>query len=851
MQSIIDTTLKTPCETPNLQTILSVDLKTLLKRKGLNDRLFEDNYSICFEHDIAQHAAWAFRHVYSIPYYSLEAIDNPGGIARFYHGLLHVGRTAMYAPIFATLYRRHGHLQALELSHDALKLIQIALLFHDSAREDEEEDLWDHESGTFLYFYLTRVLKIAKAQAKVLAEAIANKDWNPSEHYKVLSEINGEVVWLLESVSKPKDIQHKLIHDCDCLDIIRARDVFEGKRLYFYQDIVKRVSTKEPLNEMAELIIRARSLIEFQGDSRGHTKPEVKKHFEHEDGYNRLLASIYNGNFALFEKCYANGRLLSSDELACLKLIDDQNILNQQRILARGLIVPTAISTKSLESNKEETFADLEFRKTKRRKNVKTSTSKSNGLDKEGNPNRSVSLLGSSVFADVGCLLFNPDDKAIKAIYAMDADTGWGKKRAPCYQYDYLNAVIATSRFEPNQLSTKCNQITLDKLEKKIKTGGAVRFFNKCQVVAGHNEILCDITQYDAIYYTLDPTFSHKLFHGTAKNTQPYSAILKAIHIQLAYQKALGELLPIYEYSGIHYYLKKVPPFEPQQIEHMWLMMCEHFIRDKIQKGKIKELSESSVIEIMILSMYPKINPHFFEQVTDACHHYPKTLTQRIQTLISEKRDSLIATHRATIFIKLHVCFEEVFAATELTTMQCQNLDKLYRLATLASFNGEIVLFQHDACLSLLKQLEEKNNDRAEVSKLIRIACLLQLMPVIKTKLGELNFFRLIKSHNERIEPTKRLYFSDLIIALDSLVHHEDKIDLAYLTVLEISNGKYSDFVLLNHFYYKLDNSQQKLIGHFFKANQAQSVFFKELDLSSEHEQQSQGNAESLYGSHL
>lgn len=842
LKSAIDTTLSPSYDELCLETILSLDLQSLLKRKGLNPRLFEDEYAISFDEGIAQHAAWAFRHIYSIPYYSLSALDNPGGIARFYHGIQHVSRSAMYAPIFANLFRRYGYTHALKLTNRALKLVQIALIFHDCAREDEEEDLWDHESGTFLYFYLTRVLKIATSEAKKIAEALANKDWLYGENYKSLTEIEGEVVWLLKKRAQPKTIYHQLIHDCDCLDVIRARTVFKGKNLDFYKEVVKNSRQKEALNDMVELIIRAKSLIATQGDTFGDTNPELKKKFETEASYTSVLQSVLHGDFALFKMLYADGELLSTKELASLTLIDDTNLLNKHRILARGLIAPTAISCKILKNQEIETLADVEFRKAKRRKNVMTTTSKSNGLTKEGNPNRSFSLLGGSVFADVGCLLFNPNEKVIKAVYAVDADTGWGKKQA--YNPNYDDSTLTIPVLESDDLSKQFKKLTigfgingnqaLDKLEKKMKLGGAARFFKNNKVIASHNEILCDVTEYDAIYYTNDPTFANKIFHGHAKNTSHYSSILKAIHLQLAYQKAYGKLLPIYEYSGIHYYLKKIAPFMPEQLCEMWFMMCSCFIKDKIQKGEIKELRDYSIQEIMILSMYPKVTHHFFYKFTDACHHYSRPLSRRIEKLISETRDSLILTHQSRTLRSLYDCFQDISVSTELTTKQCYKLAKVYNEAGLAQLECELILFLHEAHLYIQNKLDEKKDCFSSVSSLVRLACILKLIPLIKPRLDELGYFSLIQFHDEAYDPDKDLRLSDLLIALDLIVRQDGRIDLAYLTVLEISNGLASNFILLNRFHQNLDKGQQRFFYHFFKVGEVTEPSFNDSERAYE-----------------
>lgn len=800
--------------------ILSFDLQCLLARKGLKENTFESiNCTITLDTDIKAHAAWAFQHIYAYPY--PEQIIHEENIARFHHGIQHVSRAAMYAPVFANLYRRYGHYQALQLTNEQLKLIQIALLFHDAAREDEEEDLWDHESAAFLYFYLTRILKISVYQAKELAEAVANKDWAPGEHYIVLHEIESEVIWSLERKKALSiNIYHKLIHDSDCLDIIRARDAFKGKKLNFYQDIVSLSKKNTTLDEIAELIIRARSLIEIQGDARSRTKPMLKKHYENENSYSAILQDIHNGNYTIFKALYANGKLLSAEKLAKLTLIDPNNILNQQKILARGMIVPSAFAEKYL-TNKEskesqpETLANLEFRKTKRRKGILSNTSKSNGLNKEGNPYRSVSLLGNSVFVDAGCLIFNPDKNAVKAIYAIDADTGWGKKQTSCTN-------INSTTILPTQKDLITNvfpaEITFDELETKMKLGSSVRFFKGRKHPASFNEILYNVTKYDAIYYTFDPVSANELFHGNPENTVPYAPILKAIYLQFAYQEAFnGEILPIYEYSGIHHYLKKVSPFTEEQISHMWLEMCENFM----MLNSLNKLSSYSISTIMMLSMYKKIfHNEVFREITDACHNYPEHLALKIKKEVRESRDKFISEHKNRIAEKLHHCIDDLISSSNVTNEISQELISTFKLAKKAELRivflarCEIYEFLSN---SLAKIHQENNRTFYENSfKLASIAWGIGIVSFLKDELSQLKYCRWSTYHSEKFNPDIPISVFDLSIAIQSMCN--GLIDLTYMNIIEISNGKNSSVVYLNDLFRDASPYLKERIDHFFKS---------------------------------
>ncbi|NYO85813.1 hypothetical protein G4A66_28115, partial [Escherichia coli] len=127
-----------------------------LDSKGIPYTIFDslETNDLNLENDLGDHVRWAYDNIYR---YSYQDSHQESTIARFHHGIQHVTRAANYACAFANLYRRHGNEEAQNLTETDIKLIQIALLFHDSAREGDDEDLWDHESAIFLYYYLTRV----------------------------------------------------------------------------------------------------------------------------------------------------------------------------------------------------------------------------------------------------------------------------------------------------------------------------------------------------------------------------------------------------------------------------------------------------------------------------------------------------------------------------------------------------------------------------------------------------------------------------------------------------------------------------------------------------------------------
>jgi ankyrin repeat protein len=133
-----------------------------------------------------------------------------------------------------------------------LKLIQIALLLHDSGREGDGEDLWDTDSSVNIFQYLTSRLNVDPTLAKKVVEAVRNKDWKPGEKYY---QFNMEAEQFDESIRNeplPQEMQRLrlAIHYGDCIDVQRVRKMFKQKHLLLIQqnypenDKIKAVSKK-------------------------------------------------------------------------------------------------------------------------------------------------------------------------------------------------------------------------------------------------------------------------------------------------------------------------------------------------------------------------------------------------------------------------------------------------------------------------------------------------------------------------------------------------------------------------------------------------------------------------------
>lgn len=129
---------------------MNENIENLLTQKGLD----WSEQVIPFEGDINSHAKWAYRNIYQNPYsnYIDEALPRGG------HGILHVARASLWGKVFLNLYKNFGNDEANALNVEDEKLIQIAILFHDSGRERGGKDLWDCDSALLFYFYLKKTL---------------------------------------------------------------------------------------------------------------------------------------------------------------------------------------------------------------------------------------------------------------------------------------------------------------------------------------------------------------------------------------------------------------------------------------------------------------------------------------------------------------------------------------------------------------------------------------------------------------------------------------------------------------------------------------------------------------------
>ena len=638
---------------------MATSFSEMLIKKNLNIAMLDDR-TVTLNDPVEKHAQWAFNHIYSKPYSTTSLTScsmvqyggdegimaKPQTIARVIHGIMHVSRVAYYIPVIANFYRKYHDPDALRCTDENLKLLQIAALFHDAAREDENVDRWDLQSAWILYHYLTNVLYLDKEKAILYAEAIANKDLDEKGYWALEEQPSGEV-WVQKPSLYKKNLFQKLIHDADCLDIIRARDHFDAEYLDLYRDIVQPLRDKTALNEMATLITEVRSLIDKQGDSHFYCNLAVKALYEHEACYLAIESDIKLSQHKMLLYLYASGRLLASESFSKLACVDStpfdpsaglttknmQALVREGAVLARGIPTPSAARKKQSKTGDFETLAHVELRKIARRKGVPTQSSKSDRMEKEGNPNRSMSMLGygAVVFANAGFLMIRPDVKKITRVSCHDNDTSFGKKH-------HLRKLQTLTIEEASE--------QLAQLQEKLKKGGSSRRYQ--HEAWRHVEILYHIDEYQAIYFTKDPSLGNMNAYGDSRIAHPNAPLLEAIYLQKEYQQLLGKTLPIFEYSGVHNHISLLPEMSKEELIALWVGMCIDYMKSKLADPYSKEVFLRSAEEIKAKSMYKRLQSKMFyaEENLPADCNYDIALRKEISVQIASARNQLILDYR-------------------------------------------------------------------------------------------------------------------------------------------------------------------------------------------------------------
>ncbi|MDX1900986.1 MAG: SidE phosphodiesterase domain-containing protein [Gammaproteobacteria bacterium] len=764
-------------------------LAEMLQRKKLGENLFDDEEKtegIRLGDPLSMHVKWAFNHMYKVPYpkkTNTEEDKEEIEIARKHHGIQHVTRAAYYVTVLANLYKKHGDHDAKNLTDDDIKLMQIAMLFHDSAREADGEDKWDHESAILLYCYLTKKINVPHEKAKLIAEAVANKDPDSGKGYfELILNKDNEVAWTWSHHVEGKNIYQKIIHDADCLDIVRVRDHFDARYLDFYKEIASRPENNLAFDEMAELIIETRSLVDIQGDGYKNNQLHIKQQYEQENALQIIEESIQAKQKNKYAILNALGKkLLTTKELSSISLTDYDSpldlALHEGQIIIRSINFPSKKTMKK----RDGTLGKLEVRKVQRNIETPTATKKPNKY-KSGNLSRSVTLagLGAGVYGDAGFVLMNPDQSRFSGVSLDNLASGFGKK-------SHLKHMP--------RLSGEQYQIERDELLKTLKRGGSSTQYNKH--ITRQNELIYDVTRYDAVYYTDDPHSNDK-----HRRSHPNAHILQAIYLREAYKKQYEDnyitycdeqkidrndaearvvyekkygksVLPIMYYSGIHNQVKMEPEenFTPENITRLWADMCEDYMKSLA----LDELTKIDLNEVKVRAMY-----HITHRAVqkDKKTHYElfvpadSLLSQEIQDDINEA----IHLKKQAILIKKHQEFIDII------TRKIQYMND-YKIVDLLSndlkddANDELVrIIRQCQCLTYLDN-EIVNKFKSTIRNAIEVYSIRQYRKDIESVKDIMYFYNkliLLSSVCDVSEQTQDIFIADFQMIIESSLPEND-----------------------------------------------------------------------------
>ena len=149
------------------------------------------------------------------------------------HGQVHIARALVFAEFMIRFYH---HNQMADWSEETINAIRYAVAFHDSGREGNGPDFWEHQSAEICFSYLVKK-GFKKAIAKNTSKFIVHGGTGASKH---------------------------ILSDADVLEIMRpicGHGGFEG----FNTEKLIFLSQKDPLNKEANFtypLIRIRLIQE-------------------------------------------------------------------------------------------------------------------------------------------------------------------------------------------------------------------------------------------------------------------------------------------------------------------------------------------------------------------------------------------------------------------------------------------------------------------------------------------------------------------------------------------------------------------------------------------------------------
>lgn len=194
------------------------------------------------------------------------------------HGSMHVSFVALMVPVILSFYRDLGDQRAKNICLEEVIALQIAALFHDFGRAHKKMDLCRDSSileaigAKTCYDYLVSC-GFKEALAEKMKQAIMGKE---------------------ETDLKNKDLYADILHECDCLAVLRADDwTFDPKFLHSFQRL-KETPNALFLEKLYEIIDEAKLLLIALGDSPKNCPPLSKRY--------QAKGEMLEGSFSLSKK---------------------------------------------------------------------------------------------------------------------------------------------------------------------------------------------------------------------------------------------------------------------------------------------------------------------------------------------------------------------------------------------------------------------------------------------------------------------------------------------------------------------------------------------------------------------
>lgn len=538
--------------------------------------IFNQNAITDTDFNLDTHIKWLYHHIYQKPYQE-HLVTDDSGIARLVHGIQHVTRAACYVPILINLYRLQGDNAALQLNTEDVYLLTLAVLIHDSGREGEAEDLWDQDSAVNLYYYLTKIIQVDKQKAIRLAEAIANKDAGQDAYYALYIDSDEKPTWQ-KVEARAKNIYQRIVHDADCLDVIRARKIFDGR----YLDILAKDLSN--LDIISQLIIAVRKLIYQQGDKWLDNNIEIKKKYNNEDCLYRMVQDIKADYF--LNKLYNNHQLLAQD-----KLIELTEYVRLQKYDANVGITAENLTHALLEGKLLFHGIELPIGLTN---NINHAEKEITQVYKTDGKIDSANLIGygSPLSCNAGFIAFL-DSCNLVSDNALEKDLAFFDRK-------------------------KSGEEKIKHMLNTQKLGGSGKKVEYLfgSYLAKHTHLTYKFNNYHAVLFSNHENYNNaiKLQQKNGLAFHPHAPFLEAVFLQQQFRTIMHKEIAIFEYLPIENRISEVI-YNGEKITTMMIELCMCYIEKEADFIRANNLTPD---EIKVYALYgnniniPMISPDFY-----------------------------------------------------------------------------------------------------------------------------------------------------------------------------------------------------------------------------------------------